>query len=77
MNQVDIEQTFEQNLKLEKLIESLIAMLGRSNQRLDDLTVRIGQVEQIIVEAAPLVPASHNEECISIISRKENMVPRA
>lgn len=74
MNQFDLEQTIEQNEKLEKLIESLIAMLGRSNQRLDDLTVRLGQLEQYMVEAAPFVPPSH-EESFSVIARTGNTVP--
>ncbi|MEW8985864.1 MAG: hypothetical protein AB2401_02445 [Bacillus sp. (in: firmicutes)] len=76
MNRVEIDRSLEQNQKLELLIESLIAMLGRSNQRLDELTLRINQVEQFIIEAAPTVPPSH-DDCFSIICQKEKTVPRA
>lgn len=82
MRQIELEQALEQNKKLEVLIESLIAMLGRSNQRLDDLTVRMGQLEQFMVEAqaqaeveAPAYVPSRHEECFSFIARSGSTVP--
>lgn len=82
MRQIELEQALEQNKKLEMLVESLIAMLGRSNQRLDDLTVRMGQIEQFMLEAeavaeaeaGPYVPSRH-EECFSFIARTGNTGP--
>lgn len=70
-------ETFEQNLNVEKLIESLIVMLGRSNQRLDDLSKRVRQMEQYIIEAAPSTPPIHEvEESYSLIARVENPVSK-
>lgn len=65
------EDSLEQKSKLEIMIESLIIMLGRSNRRMDDLSNRIRQLEQSIVEAAPTALPPH-EESYSIIAREEN-----
>lgn len=48
-----MDQSFEQLVKNEQLLESLIIMLGRSNKKLDDLSKRISQIEQYILEVAP------------------------
>jgi hypothetical protein len=47
-----VDESFEQLVKVERLLENLITMIGRSNRRLTDLSKRVSQVEQYIVEAA-------------------------
>jgi tetrahydromethanopterin S-methyltransferase subunit B len=48
-----MEPSSEQIDKLEQLLESLIIMLGRSNKKLEDLSGRISQLEQYILESTP------------------------
>ncbi|MBT2690562.1 hypothetical protein J7I93_20610 [Bacillus sp. ISL-47] len=55
MNRVsDREQT------LESLLESLIKMLGRSNQRVDDLSKRVIQLEYLLRET--VMQNGHSQE---------------
>ncbi|WP_236694112.1 hypothetical protein [Sporosarcina globispora] len=47
----------EREKALEYMLESLIKMLGKSNQRVDDLNKRVLQLESFIREA--VMPNSH------------------
>lgn len=43
----------EQLARLEKIVENLIIIIGSSNRRLNELSRRIAQIEQYIIEVAP------------------------
>ncbi|MEH7389827.1 hypothetical protein [Bacillus sp. JJ1474] len=44
-------------MELESLVEALIRMLGKSNERVNDLTNRVNQLEVILRES--LLPVYH------------------
>ncbi|WP_257988210.1 hypothetical protein [Bacillus sp. V33-4] len=44
--------------RLEKLLESLITMLGKTNGRVDDLAKRVNQLEMYVTESAKNKPNS-------------------
>lgn len=47
-----MKEVSEREKALEYLLESLIKMLGKSNQRVDDLNKRVHQLESFIRETA-------------------------
>ena len=70
------EDSREMNPKLENMIESLIVMIGRQKSRLDDLSNRIRQLEQSLIEAAPAA-LPLQEESYSFIAREQNPARKA
>ncbi|WP_318506884.1 hypothetical protein [Bacillus sp. T3] len=70
------EDSRELNPKVENMIESLIIMIGRSNRRLDDISNRIRQLEQSLIEAAPAA-FPLQEESYSFIAREQNPARKA
>lgn len=71
-----MDVSFEQLEKVEQLLENLIIMVGRSNRRLADLSKRVSQIEQYIVEAAPS-ETPFPDERYSFIARIEKPTPNA
>jgi hypothetical protein len=71
MSRLEYKKSCGQDGQLEKLIESLIIMLGRSNRRLDDLAKRVLQLEQSIIEGVPSA-FPFPEESYSFIVRTRN-----
>lgn len=71
-----LEDSRELNPKVETMIESLIVMIGRSNRRLDDLSSRIRQLEQSLIEAAPTA-LPLQDESYSFIAREQNPARKA
>lgn len=47
-----MKEVSEREKALEYMLESLIKMLGKSNQRVDDLNIRVLQLESFIRETA-------------------------
>ncbi|WP_180955007.1 hypothetical protein [Bacillus sp. V3-13] len=54
--------------RLEKLLESLITMLGKTNGRVDDLAKRVNQLEMYVTESAKNKP---NPSVYTFISEAE------
>lgn len=71
-----LEDSRELNPKVETMIESLIVMIGRSNRRLDELSSRIRQLEQSLIEAAPTA-LPLQDESYSFIAREQNPARKA
>ncbi|AGK55969.1 hypothetical protein [Bacillus sp. 1NLA3E] len=71
-----MDESFEQLVKVERLLENLITMIGRSNRRLTDLSKRVSQVEQYIVEAASS-ETPFPDACYTFIARVEKPTPNS
>ncbi len=71
-----VDESFEQLVKVERLLENLITMIGRSNRRLIDLSKRVSQMEQFIIEVTSSeIPFP--DERYTFIARVEKPTPNS
>lgn len=71
-----LEESCQLNPKVETLIESLIFMIERQKSRMDDLSIRIRQLEQSLIETAPTA-LPLQEESYSFIAQEQNPARKA
>lgn len=71
-----MHEPLEKEKSLENLLESLIRMLGRSNEKVDDLSKRVNQLEMSLRETK-FAEKAPNPKIYSFVAEPQKTAPAA